>query len=131
MYGNCQVDGIMISDSDLVRASKRVIVTTERLIPHELIRENSDRTVIPYFCVDAVIEVPYGSYPGNMAGEYFSDEDHLQEWLEAEKTDESLKKFLDKYIYGVKDFNEYLYLCGGIEKLRKLRNQEYLIDTNK
>jgi glutaconate CoA-transferase subunit A len=131
IYGNCQVDGIMVSDYDLVRASKRVIITTERLIPHEQIRENSDRTVIPYFCVDAIIEVPYGSYPGNMAGEYFSDEEHFKEWLDAEKTDESLKKFLDKYIYGVKDFNEYLNLCGGIEKLRKLRNQEYLIDTNR
>ena len=86
IYGNCQIDGIMISDHDFVKASKRVIVTTEKLIPHELIRENSDRTAIPYFCVDAVIEVPYGSYPGNMANEYYSDEEHFKEWMTAEKS---------------------------------------------
>ena len=28
-------------------------------------------------------EVPYGSYPGNMPGEYYSDEAHLRAWLDA------------------------------------------------
>ena len=47
------------------------------------------RTVIPFFCVDAVCEVPYGSYPGNMPYEYFSDEEHIREWLKVERTPRS------------------------------------------
>ena len=39
----------------------------------------------PFYLVDAIIVVPYGSYPGNMAYEYFSDEDHLRQWLKEEK----------------------------------------------
>jgi len=35
--------------------------------------------------VDAVCEVPYGGYPGTMAYEYFSDEEHLREWLKVEE----------------------------------------------
>ncbi len=128
VYGNCQIDGIMISDLDLARAAKRVIITTERLIPHEEIRQNPNATAIPYFLVDAVIEVPYGSYPGNMPYEYFSDEDHLRLWLEVERDEAKLAAFLDKYIYGVKDFTEYLELCGGIERMRQLRATEYLLD---
>jgi len=76
-----------------------------------------------------VCEVPYGSYPGNMPGEYFSDEDHLREWLRVEKDEAEFKAFLDKYIYGVPDFEAYLGLCGGIERMKELRAQELLLPT--
>jgi glutaconate CoA-transferase subunit A len=127
-YGNCQIDGINVADNDLARAAKRVIITTERLVPTEEFRREPHRTAIPFFCVDAVIEVPYGSYPGNMPYEYFSDEEHLREWLAAEEDPQTFRKFLDKYIYGTRDFNEYLELSGGIEKLRRLRALEFLVE---
>jgi len=123
-FGNCRIKGILISDHDLARAAKRVIVTTERLVSTEEIRREPDRTVIPYFCVDAVCEVPYGSYPANMPYEYFSDEDHLRRWLEVEKDPEELRRFLEEHIYQVSDFTEYLDLCGGIARLRDLRRLE-------
>ena len=69
-------------------------------------------TAIPAFCVDAVCHVPYGSYPGNMAGEYFSDETHLRAWLDAERDVETYRAFLDKYLYGVDCFESYLEICA-------------------
>ena len=128
VYGNCQIDGIMVSDFDLARAAKRLIITTERLIPEAEIRRKPHRTVIPYYLTDAVIEVPYGSYPGNMAYEYYSDEDHLQEWLQAEQDPAALAEFLERNIYGVKDFWEYLYRNGGPARLAELRLQEVLLE---
>lgn len=128
VYGNCQIDGIAVSDPDLARAAKRLIITCERLVPAEEIRRHPTRTAIPYFLVDAVCEVPHGSYPGNMPYEYFSDEDHLRGWLEAEEDPECLRAFLAKYIYGTPDFEAYLELCGGAARLRELRRQELLID---
>ena len=74
-YGNCRIRGTTVADLDLARAAKRLIITCERLIPSDDIRQDPSRTVIPFFCVDAVCEVPFGSYPGNMPYEYFSDED--------------------------------------------------------
>lgn len=127
IYGNCQIDGIIVSDDDLVKASKRVIITTERIISNEEIRREPNKTIIPYWTVDAVIEMPYGAYPANMAGEYFSDEAHLQAWLEAEQDPEKFKRFLDDQIYSVKDFYEYLNKNGGIERIKTLRLQELLI----
>ena len=57
-YGNAQIDGILVEDFELARAAKRLIITTEEIVPNEKIREEPWRTCIPYFYVDAVVEVP-------------------------------------------------------------------------
>jgi glutaconate CoA-transferase subunit A len=126
IYGNAQVDGISIADYDMARACKRLIVTTERIVSTDEIRKNPCQTFIPYWLVDAVCEVRYGSYPGNMPYEYYSDEAHLAAWLEAEKDESTLRTFIDKYIYGVHDFVEYLALCGGEARMQALRELEPL-----
>lgn len=126
-YGNCRIRGISVADFDLARAAKRLIITAERLVSNDEIRNTPEATIIPAFCVDAVCEAPFGSYPGNMPGEYFSDEDHLGEWLRVEKDEDEFGRFLDKYIYGVSDFAAYLKLCGGLERMKELRAQELLL----
>ena len=124
LFGNCRIRGITVADWDLSRASKRVIVSAERIVSTDEIRSDPNATAIPAFCVDAVCHVPYGSYPGNMAGEYFSDEVHLKAWLDAERDAETYRAFLDKYLYGVDCFEDYLEICGGEERLAELRRLE-------
>ena len=126
-YGNCRVRGTTVADLDLARAAKRLIVTCERLIPNDEVRCDPTRTVIPFYCVDAVCEVPYGSYPGNMPYEYFSDEVHLRHWLAVEKDPAALREFLEAHVYGVRDFAGYLEVCGGLRRLQELRQQEFLL----
>jgi glutaconate CoA-transferase subunit A len=128
MYGNSVIRGISVADSELARAAKHVIITTERLVNHSDIRNDPTATAIPFYMVDAVVEVPYGSYPGNMPYLYFSDEKHLAEWLRVEKDPEEFKKFLDHYIYGVSNFQEYLVRCGGLPRLAELQKLENLIE---
>src|SRR4051812_40867562 len=120
-FGNCRVRGTTVADADLARAARRLIITCERLIPHDGIRQDPSRTIIPFFCVDAVCEVPFGSYPGNMPYEYFSDEQHLCDWLAAEADLDRYQTFLDRYLFGVNDFTEYLDRCGGLRRLQQLR----------
>jgi len=130
-YGNCRFTGTSVADFDLARAAKRLIITCERLVPHDEMRRNPHLTQIPFLCVDAVCEVPYGSYPGNMPGEYFSDEDHLRLWLEVERDPAAFAQFLDDHIFGVKDFTEYLNHCGGMTRLQHLRHRELLLHLGK
>jgi len=130
VYGNCQVRGITIADLDIARAAKRLIITTEKIISNDEIRKEPIRTVIPYYLVDAVCEVPYGSYPGNMAYEYFSDEDHIQEWMRVERDPGAFKEFLDKNIYQCKTHFDYLRVNGGMEKMWELRQKELLVLEN-
>ncbi len=127
VYGNCRVRGISVADADLARASKRVIITTERLVDNDEIRTTPHATLIPSFCVDAVCEVPWGAYPGNMPGEYFSDEEHLQQWMRVEKDEAQFRAFVQQYVYGVADFAAYLQLCGGAERMKTLRDLELLV----
>ena len=127
IYGNARIQGILISDDDLARASKRVIITTERLIPNEEIRRDPTRTVIPFYLVDAVCEVPYGAYPGTMPYEYFSDEEHLQEWFRVQSNPEEFRTFLNRNIYECPDHYEYVHRNGGIQKINELRRKELLI----
>jgi 3-oxoacid CoA-transferase subunit A/glutaconate CoA-transferase subunit A len=125
-YGNAQIDGTVIEDKELAMAAKRLIVTTEELVSEEEIRAAPDRTVIPFFIVDAVCKVPYGSHPGNMPLLYYSDEEHMAEWLSLSKTEEGVKQYLDKYVYSVNDLAEYISLVGGEAKMEYLRRLERL-----
>ena len=123
-YGNCRLRGTTVADLDLARAANRVIITCERLLPESETRRDPSLTVIPFLCVDAVCEVPYGSYPGNMPQEYFSDEAHLRQWLTEERDPQGHLAFIEKYLFNVADFDEYLALCGGPARLRELRREE-------
>ena len=125
-FGNCQIDGITVSDSDIARAAKKVIITTEEIIETEEIRKSPEKTIIPFYLVDAVAHVPYGSYPCNMAGKYYFDLEHLNEWMEAEKDPLKFERFLNKYIYDVSDWKEYLERCGGKKRLQELKSIELL-----
>ena len=126
VYGNAQVDGITMADHDKARAAKHLILTTERLVSTDAIRRDTARTLVPYWQVDAVCHVPHGSYPGNMPYEYFSDEEHLTEWMEAEKDPGALASFVDRYIHSVRGFAEYLELKGGEQRMQQLRELEPL-----
>lgn len=127
IYGNARFKGIAIADIDLANAAKHLIITTERLIPTDEIKRQPDATNIPYHLVDAVCEVPWGGYPGNMAYEYFSDEDHLQEWLKVEKDPEAFDRFLKNNIFDCRNHEDYILKNGGLSRMRELRAKELLL----
>ena len=120
MFGNAQIDGIMVEDFELSRASRHLIVTTEKIVESSKIRQEPWKTVIPFYLVSAVVETPFGSHPCQMPYQYFFDEDHIGEWLSVSATDDGVQRYLEKYVYGVKDFSEYLRCIGGAKKLKQL-----------
>jgi acyl CoA:acetate/3-ketoacid CoA transferase len=111
-YGNCQIDGISGFGFEMARASKKLIVSTEEIVDTAEIRKQPDRTIIPYYLVDAVVHAPFGSHPGEMCYDYWRDEEHLKTFLEESADPAKVKAYLDKYIYGVKDHAAYLQLIG-------------------
>ncbi|MCJ7715774.1 MAG: hypothetical protein MUO54_04545, partial [Anaerolineales bacterium] len=119
--GNCQIDGISGFAFELARASKRLLISTEKIISTDEIRRQPDRTIIPYYLVDAVIEAPFGSHPGEMCYEYERDEPHIKSWVEASKDPDTTQKYLQKYIYDLKDHQAYLELIGS-ERLQELKD---------
>ena len=126
IYGNAEIQGVSIVDLDLAQAARRLILTTERIVSTDTFRSDPRRTSIPYWLVDAVCLVPFGSYPGEMPYEYGADDTHFTEWLEAERDPEIFETFLEKHIYGTQDFEEYLALACPPERLAQLRELDPL-----
>jgi hypothetical protein len=119
-HGNCQIDGINGFAFEMARASKRLIISAEEIIETDEIRAQPDRTIIPYYLVDAVVHAPFGAHPGEMCYLYERDEPQLNAWVQASKSPESAQTYLDKYIHGVQNHAQYLDLVGE-ERLNELR----------
>src|SRR5437762_1920925 len=49
-YGNCRFIGTSVADVELARSAKHVIITCERLVPHDEMRRDPHRTQIPFLC---------------------------------------------------------------------------------
>lgn len=125
MYGNAQVDGIIVEDFELARAARRVLVTTEEIVSDDVIRAEPWHTVIPFYLVDAVCLVPFGAHPTQMPYHYFFDEEHIGEWLSLSKTEDRTEEYFDKYVRSVDNFEQYLELVGGAERLEYLKRVEH------
>jgi len=122
-YGNAQIDGISGFAFEMSRACKRLIISAEEIVDTGEIRRYPDRTIIPYYLVDAVVHAPFGSHPGEMVYCYARDETQLREWVEGSKTEDGTRAYLAKYVYGVANHQEYLELIGQ-ERLGQLRAEE-------
>lgn len=122
-YGNAQIDGLPFMDIDLAMAANRVILTTERIVSNNQIRRAPDQTRIPFFTVDAVVEVPYGCAPHECSGVYeplFSHMDYYTGLVNGDPV-KGMREYLDKYVYGPKSWTDYLGLLGLEELLDAAR----------
>ena len=115
-FGNAQIFGPPCMDAEIAKAANHVILTTEQLVGNEDIRDNPNLTAIPFFCVDAVVELPYGCYPHECYGSYEPAYASLGEYgqglLKAEDKMEFVRGYLEKYFYSPNDFEDYLSLFG-------------------
>ncbi|HEX6003258.1 MAG TPA: CoA-transferase [Burkholderiales bacterium] len=113
-YGNAQIDGLQFLDLDLAMAAHRVILTTERIVSNDQIRRMPDHTKIPFFAVEAVIEVPFGSAPHECSNTYEPFFRHMDEYAALVNGNpvEGMKEYLERYVYGPKSWTEYLALLG-------------------
>jgi glutaconate CoA-transferase subunit A len=119
-YGNAQITGFQFMDKDIALAADRVILTTEQIIDNEEIRRAPDRTDIPFFCVDAVVEMPYGCLPHECYGVYEPDFSHMDMYVKLmmEKTIDGVKEYLNKYFYVPATFDDYLNLFNVKDVVR-------------
>lgn len=119
VYGNARIFGTNLFALEAAMAAKKVIISAEDIVNHEEFRKEPQRTTIPYFCVDAVVHLPYGAYPGCMPGRYELDLEHIG-LLNSIATDDEMKRYLDEYVYGVKDHMEFIEKKVGMERIKSL-----------
>ena len=107
--GNAQRWGTLGVDHEGINASKKIIITTEKIVDSGVIQRDPNRTIIPGFRVNAVVEQPFGAYPVHLAGCY-NDGPNVFGGMQDE---EAWEEYLKEAVTGVKDWNEYL---GNLKK---------------
>jgi glutaconate CoA-transferase subunit A len=123
-YGNCQVEGITGFGVEFSRACKRLIISAEEIVDTDEIRRYPDRTLVPYYLVDAVVHAPFGSHPGEMAYLYCRDEPEIKAWVEASATDEGARAYLQEWIHDLPDHGAYLAKVGDERLNRAVEGRE-------
>jgi glutaconate CoA-transferase, subunit A len=130
-YGNAQIDGLQFMDIDLAMAANRVVLTTERIVSNDQIRRAPDQTKIPFFAVDAVVELPFGAAPHECYGVYEPMIRHMQYYVGLVNKDPvgGIREYLDRFVYGPKSWSEFLALIGIGEVLEAAREGARIYDT--
>jgi glutaconate CoA-transferase subunit A len=110
-------------DIDLAMAATRVILTTERIVSNDQIRRAPDHTKIPFFTVDAVVELPFGCAPHECYGIYEPMMRHMEYYVDLVNKDPvaGMREYLDRFVYQPKSWNEFLSLIGVDELLAAAR----------
>lgn len=126
-FGNLRMLGGVFCDRLIAKASRRVIATVDELVPPEEIAREPQRTTIPGYMVDAVVEVPWGAHPTSSHGRYLHDEEHLRAYLAAadatrrDPTSNALAAYIRAYVDEPADHQAYLACVGGDSRRRALR----------
>jgi glutaconate CoA-transferase subunit A len=80
-----------------------VILTAEEIVDEAVIRSDPNRTLIPDFVVDAVCQVPYCAHPSYTQGYYDRDNAFYLAWDKISESPEEVQRWLDEWVFGVKD----------------------------
>ena len=125
-FGNVQYEPtILWPDIGIMpKAAKHVIVTAEEIVDTEVLRRNPDRTVLPGFIVDAVVEVPYGAHPTSFFPNYGYDSRFHRDWTEAARDQKTAITFIDRYVRSPANQKEYLDAVGGVATLDRIEHWE-------
>jgi glutaconate CoA-transferase subunit A len=115
--GNTQVWGLLGVQREAAFASKRVIVVVEQVVPEAVIRADPNRTIIPGMIVDAVVVEPWGAHPSYAQGYYDRDNDFYVSWDNVSRDPGKLQAYLDEWVYGIADRNEYVRKQPSLDRL--------------
>jgi glutaconate CoA-transferase subunit A len=93
---------------EAVLSAKRSIVTVEEIV--DSLDAWPNACVLPGWAVTAVCEVQRGAFPSYAHGYYDRDNRFYRQWDQVSRTRETFDAWVQKYIYGTKDFAEFLAL---------------------
>jgi glutaconate CoA-transferase, subunit A len=111
--GNAHLWGIIGEQKEAAFAAKKVILTAEEIVDESIIRSDPNRTMIPGIVVSAVCRVPYACHPSYAQGYYDRDNEFYLAWDKISESAGSVQEYLDEWVFGVKDRDEYWAKLGA------------------
>lgn len=114
-YGNVAWPAHRDSDDvDLIMAAgaRTLVVSVERIVPHDTITQHPNLTYIPHVKVDAICEAPLGAWPGSCDTEYDEDGEELERWATAGRDPEVFRRYVDQVLLSAPDHDAFLERLG-------------------
>lgn len=127
-FGNAQYWGSMGSVAAAALCSKKIIVSCEEIVEHDVIQSSPHLTIIPAFRVNAVVESPWGAHPTEVLGYYNMDRFFYGMFTMANVSADGAKAWMEEWIYGCENHEAYLerYVNKfGMEMLDKIRAKPF------
>ena len=93
-FGNARIEGGVFEDILMTRASKQVILTTEKIKETSFFQENPMKTKIPSFLVRAVVQVEKGAFPMSCYPFYDYDEEVIKKYFLQSKSNNTIEEHL-------------------------------------
>lgn len=116
--GTVRIKGLTFADLEQAKSADIVIVTCEEIVSRSFIRADPDQNSLPPFLVDAIVKVPMGAHPTACAYFYDYDVSHLKLYRETAKDGKRFQEYLQEWVLGVTDHEEYLEKVGKGAMLR-------------
>jgi glutaconate CoA-transferase subunit A len=129
--GTTRIEGIWGPDNEQAISAKHTIVQCEKLVTEDELRMQPYSNTIAMQYIDAIVEVPYGGYPGQVPYYYDYDWDFWRAYTQVNRKD---KAEVDKYLRDWVMEDEWTFLSTrpgdgyptisgtkGIERLFELR----------
>jgi len=127
VYGNARVYGPTVATLETAMASKKVIISAERIVETIEFRKEPNMTILPYYLVDAVVHAPFGAYPGGTQGYYEMDAEHYL-MLTSISSEEDMQNYLEEYIYSVDSHEEFLEKRIGMKRLKEIVRKAEILE---
>jgi glutaconate CoA-transferase, subunit A len=121
--GNAQIWGLIGVQKEAAFASRNTVVVVEEIVSESVIRSDPNRTLIPGLIVSAVVHEPFGCHPSYAQGFYDRDNDFYVRWREISQNEALFNRYLEEWVYGLRDRGEYVRRMGADVDRLKARSQ--------
>jgi glutaconate CoA-transferase subunit A len=112
--GNVCIDGPPVADLLFARASRKVLVTVERIVSTDELHAKRG-TIVPGFYVSALAEVPFGAHPTACYPFYAYDRPHTAAYYAAAQAGPAAfeERYLRPFVRDCASQDAYLEAIGG------------------
>jgi glutaconate CoA-transferase subunit A len=126
-FGNVRhLSTMTYADALMARAGKHVVVSVDKLVPHDAILRDPRGTTIAGIYVDAIVEAPFGAHPTASFPNYAMDEDAIEDFADmsdvARRTEQrqALDDYIRTHVLEPGDIYEYIDTFGGYRTVARL-----------
>ncbi len=111
------------------KASKKVLITVEKIVTTDFIREHSALVKLPGHMVESVSYAPFGAHPVSFISQgiksfdsYGDDYEFMNEYKKGVKNSEFIDEWLEEWIFSLNNHDDYLKKIGA-KKLNYLKQK--------